>query len=63
MERIREEYDKAMKKKAELAAELREAEKSEPDNFHRIWQLRDRLAYWEGKSEAFELVLKELGKS
>jgi hypothetical protein len=62
MEIIRKEYEKAVQKKTGLAAELREAEKAEPDNFHRIWQLRDRLAYWEGKAEAFEFCLKELGQ-
>ena len=62
MKRIREEYEKAKKKRTELAAELREAERTEPDNFHRLWRLRDRLAYWEGRTEAFELGLEELGQ-
>jgi hypothetical protein len=62
MQGIRDEYAKALKKKAELASELREVEKTDPDNFHRIWQLRDRLAYWEGKAEAFEFVLRETGQ-
>jgi hypothetical protein len=61
MQSIRDEYAKALKKKAELASELREAEKTTPDNFHHIWQLRDRVAYWEGKIEAFEFVLREMG--
>jgi hypothetical protein len=60
IETVRREYETALKKKQELAEELRELEKKDPDNFHQIWIIRDRIAYWEGKSEGLKIALDEL---
>ena len=57
---IRKEYAAAVNKKHELAEKLREAEKTEPNNFNQIWMLRDQIAYWEGKSEGLKFALDEL---
>jgi hypothetical protein len=59
---IRKEYEAAVNKKRELSETLRQAEKTEPNNFNQIWRLRDQLAYWEGKSEGLKFALDELGR-
>lgn len=58
--KIRDEYDNAVAKKKELAAQLREIEKTEPSSFGKIWRSRDQVAYWEGKSEGLKIALDEL---
>lgn len=60
IELIRSELSKASAKKEELQEELRELEAAEPKNFTEIWRTRDRLAYWEGKSEGLKLALEAL---
>jgi hypothetical protein len=57
---IRKEYEAAVNKKRELSDSLRQAEKTEPNNFNQIWMLRDQIAYWEGKSEGLKFALDEL---
>jgi hypothetical protein len=57
---IHKEYEAAVNKKRELSEKLREAEKTEPNNFNQIWMLRDQIAYWEGKSEGLKFALDEL---
>jgi len=59
-DKIRTEYETALRKKQELSEKLREMEKTDPDNFHRIWMTRDQIAYWEGMSEGLKLALDEL---
>jgi len=59
---IRKEYEAAVTKKRELSENLKQAEKTEPNNFNQIWRLRDQLAYWEGKSEGLKFALDELGR-
>ncbi len=51
---------KASGKKKELLGRLVELEAAEPKNFTEIWRTRDRLAYWEGKSEGLKLALEAL---
>lgn len=59
-EKIRKEYETAVNKKLELSEKLRHLEKTEPDNFHQLWMIRDQIAYWEGKSEGLKFALDEL---
>ncbi len=59
-DKIRKEYEAAANKKRELSENLREAEKTDPNNFNQIWRLRDQIAYWEGKSEGLKFALDEL---
>ena len=60
MSRIRKEYETAVNKKQELSERLRQAEKTEPNNFTQIWIIRDQIAYWEGKSEGLKFALDEI---
>ena len=62
IEKIRKEYETAVSKKQELSEKLRQVEKTEPNKFYEIWILRDRIAYWEGKSEGLKFTLDELQK-
>ena len=59
-ERLREEYEKALRKKRELLETLRQTERSDPSNLSQIWMIRDQIAYWEGKSEGLQLAFDEL---
>jgi len=59
---IRREYESALSRKLELSESLRQAERTEPNNFNQIWQLRDQVAYWEGKSEGLKFALDELDR-
>lgn len=61
IELIRAELLKASGKKKELLERLKELEAAEPKNFTEIWRTRDRLAYWEGKSDGLKLALEEMG--
>ena len=60
--RLREEYDRAVRKKQELSESLRQMERTDPTNLSQIWIIRDQIAYWEGKSEGLKLALDELSK-
>jgi uncharacterized hydantoinase/oxoprolinase family protein len=59
-DKIRKEYETALKKKKELTERLRETEKKEPNNSYQIWITRDQIAYWEGRSEGLKFALDEL---
>jgi hypothetical protein len=60
--RLREEYDRAVRKKQELSESLRKMERTDPTNLSQIWIIRDQIAYWEGKSEGLKLALDELSR-
>ncbi len=60
--RLREEYDRAVRKKQELSESLRQMERTDPTNLSQIWIIRDQIAYWEGKSEGLKLALDELSR-
>ncbi|MFZ5906370.1 MAG: hypothetical protein ACOYVJ_03030 [Nitrospirota bacterium] len=45
IDRILQEYEKALKKKQELSERLRQAEKTEPDYSYQIWIIRDQNRY------------------
>ena len=60
--RLREEYDRAVRKKQELSESLRQMERNDPTNLSQIWIIRDQIAYWEGKSEGLKLALDELSR-
>ena len=60
LDRIQNEYKKAVHKKNELSEALREIEKTKPDDLYNIWITRDQIAYWEGKSEGLKIALDEL---
>jgi hypothetical protein len=60
MEKIRTEYDNAIKKKKELMGRLRELEKTEPGRLGEIWRTRDQVAYWEGRAEGLQFAMEAL---
>ena len=61
-EKIRTACQAALNKKQELAEKLRHLEKTDPDNFHQIWLIRDQIAYWEGKAEGLQFALDVLAE-
>ena len=54
---ITSEYDKAINKRDEMKTELQSLESEKPKNQYNITITRDRLAYWEGKSEGLKFAL------
>jgi hypothetical protein len=54
---IRDEYEKTVQKKDELREILMKLETDEPKDMYKIMITRDRLAYWEGKSEGLKFAL------
>ena len=60
-EMIRDEHEKAKKKRDEIKAELNALESESPKDHYKITITRDRLAYWEGKTEGLKLALDHLG--
>jgi hypothetical protein len=61
-EMIRNEHEKAKRKRDEIKAELSALESESPKDHYRITITRDRLAYWEGKTEGLQFALDHLGK-
>ncbi|MCK5140460.1 MAG: hypothetical protein KAQ85_11510 [Thermodesulfovibrionia bacterium] len=57
---IRNEYEKTVQKKDELRESLKRLETDEPKDTYNIMITRDRLAYWEGKSEGLKFALDQL---
>ena len=57
---IKDEYEKAVQKRDEMKAELQNLESEKPKNQYNITITRDRLAYWEGKSEGLQFALDHL---
>jgi hypothetical protein len=62
-EEIRDEHEKAKKKRDEIKAELNALESERPKDHYKITITRDRLAYWEGKTEGLKFALDQLGKN
>ena len=58
---IKDEHEKAKKKRDEIKAELNSLESESPKNRYEITITRDRLAYWEGKTEGLKFALDHLG--
>lgn len=59
---IREEYEKTLKKRNELREILKKLEKEDPKDSYTIIITRDRLAFWEGRSEGLKFALDQLEK-
>ncbi len=57
---IRNEYEKTVQKKDELKERLKRLETDESKDTYNIMITRDRLAYWEGKSEGLKFALDQL---
>lgn len=60
IEKIRDEYEKALKKRDEIKAELDSLESEKKKSHYNITITRDRLAYWEGKTEGLKFALDHL---
>jgi len=59
---IKAEYEKATQKRDEMKAELQALESEKPKNQYNITITRDRLAYWEGKSEGLKFALDHINE-
>ena len=57
---IQKEYEKAVAKKNEIKAALESLESEKKKSHYNITITRDRLAYWEGKSEGLKFALDHL---
>ncbi len=54
------EYERAIMKRDEIKAELQTLESEKPRNQYNITITRDRLAYWEGKTEGLKFALDHI---
>jgi hypothetical protein len=59
---IQEEYEKVVKKRDEVKELLRQLEEEDPKDTYNIRINRDRLAYWEGRTEGLKFALDHLPK-
>ncbi len=57
---IKDEYEKTIKKRDEIKAILQQLDTEVPKDTYNIRINRDRLAYWEGKSEGLQFALDRL---
>ncbi len=55
-EKIQKEYDAARAKRDELKNSLVKLEQDNPEDTYNIMITRDRLAYWEGKTEGLKIA-------
>ncbi len=62
-EMIKEEYEKTVKKRDEIREFLQKLESENPKDHYNIRITRDRLAYWEGKSEGLQFAIDHIGSS
>ncbi len=60
---IKAEYEKTVKKRDEIKELLKKLESEKPKDHYNITINRDRLAYWEGKSEGLKYALDHAGDS
>jgi hypothetical protein len=60
IEKIRDEYEKAVKKRDEIKTELESLESEKQKSHYNVTITRDRLAYWEGKTEGLKFALDHL---
>ena len=58
--KIKDEYEKALRKRDEVRESLSRMETEEPKDSYTITITRDRLAYWEGKTEGLKFALDNL---
>ncbi|MEW6602627.1 MAG: hypothetical protein AB1499_16760 [Nitrospirota bacterium] len=61
IDRIKEEYEKTAKKRDEVRDFLQKLETENPKDHYNIRITRDRLAYWEGKTEGLKFAIDNLG--
>lgn len=54
---ILDEYEKTVKKRDEVREVLKKLEKESPEDSYNITVTRDRLAYWEGKTEGLKFAV------
>lgn len=57
---IKEEYEKVLKKRDEVKDLIQRLEAEDPQDKYNIRVNRDRLAYWEGKTEGLKFALDHL---
>ncbi len=57
---IKEEYEKVLKKRDEVKDLIQQLEAEDPQDKYNIRVNRDRLAYWEGKTEGLKFALDHL---
>ncbi len=63
MERaIQEEYEKTVHRRDELREELKRLDAEAPKDTYTITITRDRLAFWEGRSEGLKFALDHIKK-
>lgn len=62
IEKIRYEYEKSVKKRDEIKTELETLESEKQKSHYNITITRDRLAFWEGKTEGLKFALDNLEK-
>lgn len=62
-EMIKEEFEKTVKKRDEVREFLQKLESENPKDHYNIRITRDRLAYWEGKSEGLQFALEHAGNA
>jgi hypothetical protein len=59
---IKEEFDKASAKRDEVREALKSLESQEIKDQYNITITRDRLAYWEGRTEGLKFALDHLSE-
>ncbi len=57
---IKDEYEKAVEKRDEIKGIIEQMEADDPQDKYNIRINRDRLAYWEGKTEGLKFALDRL---
>jgi hypothetical protein len=57
---IKDEYEKAIEKRDEIRGIIEQMEAEDPQDKYNIRINRDRLAYWEGKTEGLKFALDRL---
>ena len=57
---IKEEYEKAVLKRDEIKGIVEQLKAEDPQDKYNIRINRDRLAYWEGKTEGLKFALDRL---
>ena len=60
---IEKEYNQSIKKRDEIRTLLDSLEEEKPKDHYNITINRDRLAYWEGKTEGLKFALDHMSPS
>ncbi|MEE9523251.1 MAG: hypothetical protein V3V59_00705 [Thermodesulfovibrionales bacterium] len=58
--KIGEEYEAAVKKRNEIKGSLNKLLEDSPEDLYNVTITRDRLAYWEGKTEGLKFALDHI---